>query len=81
MAARQVSGSGRMRLDEEIHDVGVWDVIRVAPEVVRAFEAGPDGLELIAVGGSHARGRRRRAGRDALAVQYVTAVGVLISRR
>ncbi|MBV8998088.1 MAG: hypothetical protein JO304_03445 [Solirubrobacterales bacterium] len=26
-------------------------VIRVAPEVVRAFEAGPDGLDIIAVGG------------------------------
>jgi hypothetical protein len=25
--------------------------VRVAPEVVRAFEAGPDGLDLIAVGG------------------------------
>jgi hypothetical protein len=28
----------------------VDDVVRVAPEVVRAFEGGPDGLELIAVG-------------------------------
>jgi quercetin dioxygenase-like cupin family protein len=46
-----VAGSGRMRLDDEIRDVRQWDVIRVAPEVVRAFEAGPDGLELIAVGG------------------------------
>jgi hypothetical protein len=26
-------------------------VLRVAPEVVRAFEAGPDGLDLLAVGG------------------------------
>ena len=25
--------------------------MRVAPEVVRAFEAGPGGLELIAIGG------------------------------
>ena len=31
--------------------IGPWDVIRVAPEVVRSFESGPDGLELIAVGG------------------------------
>jgi mannose-6-phosphate isomerase-like protein (cupin superfamily) len=46
-----VAGSGRVRLDEEVRDVAVWDVIRVAPAVVRAFEAGPDGLELIAVGG------------------------------
>ena len=47
-----VSGTGRVRLDDEIHDVRQWDVIRVAPEVVRAFEAGDDGLDLIAIGGT-----------------------------
>jgi quercetin dioxygenase-like cupin family protein len=46
-----VGGSGRIRLDDEVHEVRQWDVVRVAPEVVRAFEAGPDGLELLAVGG------------------------------
>src|SRR3954470_13526724 len=46
-----VAGSGRVRLDDEIRDIRQWDVIRVAPEVIRAFEAGPDGLDLIAVGG------------------------------
>jgi mannose-6-phosphate isomerase-like protein (cupin superfamily) len=46
-----VAGSGRVKLDDEIQDVKQWDVIRVAPTVTRAFEAGPDGLELIAVGG------------------------------
>jgi mannose-6-phosphate isomerase-like protein (cupin superfamily) len=46
-----VGGSGRVRLDDEIRDIRRWDVIRVAPEVVRAFEAGPEGLDLIAVGG------------------------------
>ena len=46
-----VEGSGRVRLDDEIREVRRWDVIRVAPEVVRAFEAGPDGLTIIAVGG------------------------------
>lgn len=45
------AGSGRVRLDDEVRDVRQWDVIRVAPEVVRAFEAGPDGLDVIAVGG------------------------------
>jgi quercetin dioxygenase-like cupin family protein len=45
------AGSGRVRLDDEVHDVRQWDVIRVAPEVIRAFEAGPDGLDVIAVGG------------------------------
>ena len=45
-----VAGSGRAKLEDEIVDVGLWDVIRVTPHVIRAFEAGPDGLELICVG-------------------------------
>jgi quercetin dioxygenase-like cupin family protein len=46
-----VAGSGRVLLDGEVHELRQWDVLRVAPEVVRAFEAGPDGLQLIAIGG------------------------------
>jgi len=45
-----VAGSGRLKLDDEIIDVARWDAVRMAPEVTRALEAGPDGLELIAVG-------------------------------
>jgi uncharacterized cupin superfamily protein len=45
-----VGGSGRIRIDDEVHAIGQWDVIRVSPEAIRAFEAGDDGLELIAVG-------------------------------
>jgi mannose-6-phosphate isomerase-like protein (cupin superfamily) len=44
------AGSGRMRLDDEIVELRRWDVVRVAPDVVRAFEGGSDGLELIAIG-------------------------------
>jgi quercetin dioxygenase-like cupin family protein len=51
-----VAGSGRVRLDDELREIRLWDVIRVAPEVVRAFEAGSDGLELIAVGGPKPEG-------------------------
>jgi mannose-6-phosphate isomerase-like protein (cupin superfamily) len=51
-----VSGSGRMRLDNDIVELGEWDVVRVAPEVVRGFEGGPDGLELIAVGSDRPEG-------------------------
>src|SRR3954453_2858426 len=51
-----IAGSGRVRLDDEIRDIRQWDVIRIAPEVIRAFEAGPDGLDLIAVGGSKPEG-------------------------
>jgi mannose-6-phosphate isomerase-like protein (cupin superfamily) len=51
-----VSGSGRMLLDGETVELRHWDVVRVAPEVVRAFEAGPEGLELIAIGGPKPEG-------------------------
>jgi quercetin dioxygenase-like cupin family protein len=46
-----VAGAGRVLLDGEVLELRQWDVLRVAPEVVRAFEAGPEGLDLIAVGG------------------------------
>jgi quercetin dioxygenase-like cupin family protein len=46
-----VGGSGRLLLDGEVLEVREWDVVRVAPDVVRAFEAGADGLEIVAVGG------------------------------
>jgi mannose-6-phosphate isomerase-like protein (cupin superfamily) len=46
-----VAGSGRILLDDETLELHPWDVVRVAPEVVRAFEAGPEGLDLIAIGG------------------------------
>jgi quercetin dioxygenase-like cupin family protein len=46
-----VAGSGRLLLDDEVLELVQWDLVRVAPEVVRAFEAGPDGLDVIAVGG------------------------------
>ena len=45
-----VAGSGRMKLDEEIVELKRWDVVRVAPSVVRAIEGGPEGLEIVAVG-------------------------------
>ena len=51
-----VSGSGRVRLDDEVHAVAEWDVVRVSPQTVRAFEAGDDGLELIAVGSDRPEG-------------------------
>jgi uncharacterized cupin superfamily protein len=49
-----LSGCGRAKLDGELLDVGPLDAIRVAPATARAFEAGPDGLELLAFGAHHA---------------------------
>jgi mannose-6-phosphate isomerase-like protein (cupin superfamily) len=51
-----VGGSGRIRLDDEIVELRRWDVVRVAPGVVRGFEAGPEGLDLIAVGSDKPEG-------------------------
>jgi mannose-6-phosphate isomerase-like protein (cupin superfamily) len=51
-----VAGSGRMLLDGEVVELQPWDTVRVAPEVVRAFAAGPDGLEVIAIGGPKPEG-------------------------
>ncbi|MEA2267778.1 MAG: hypothetical protein QOD55_1774 [Solirubrobacteraceae bacterium] len=51
-----VAGSGEMLLDDEVVAVRQWDVVRVAPQVLRAFAAGPDGLEVIAVGGPKPEG-------------------------
>ena len=48
-----LSGSGRANLDGEIVEVAERDALRVAPGVTRAFEAGPDGLELLAFGPKH----------------------------
>jgi mannose-6-phosphate isomerase-like protein (cupin superfamily) len=43
-------GSGRVKIEDEIHDVRQWDVVRVGPGTTRNFEAGEEGLELLAFG-------------------------------
>ena len=45
-----IAGGGKLRLDDEILEVRALDAVRIAPEVVRGFEAGPDGAELLAFG-------------------------------
>jgi mannose-6-phosphate isomerase-like protein (cupin superfamily) len=48
-----IGGSGRVKLDDEILDVKLMDAIRIASGVVRSLEAGPDGLEYLALGAHH----------------------------
>ncbi len=48
-----LSGSGRIKLDDDIVDLGPLDAIRIAPGVIRQLEAGSDGLEFLAVGPRH----------------------------
>jgi uncharacterized cupin superfamily protein len=45
-----LEGGGKIKLDDELVDVQPRDAIRVSPHVARAFEAGPDGLEFLAMG-------------------------------
>jgi quercetin dioxygenase-like cupin family protein len=51
-----VSGSGRVKLDDDVHELNLWDVIRVSPAVARAFEGGPDGMEIVAIGADRPEG-------------------------
>jgi mannose-6-phosphate isomerase-like protein (cupin superfamily) len=48
-----IAGSGRVRLDDDIVELAHYDFLRVAPEVKRRFEAGPEGLEYIVFGTRH----------------------------
>jgi mannose-6-phosphate isomerase-like protein (cupin superfamily) len=45
-----LSGSGRVKLDDEVRELRQWDAVRVPAPVARGFASGPDGLELLAIG-------------------------------
>jgi len=49
-----LAGSGRAKLDDDVVEIEVLDAIRVAPTVTRAFEAGAEGLDMLAFGPRHA---------------------------
>lgn len=46
-----LAGSGRFKLDDEIVGVAAKDVVYCPPAVMREWEAGPDGLHMLAFGG------------------------------
>lgn len=45
-----ISGSGRVKVDDELLEMGPLLAVRVAPGSVRELEAGPEGLEVLAFG-------------------------------
>jgi quinol monooxygenase YgiN/mannose-6-phosphate isomerase-like protein (cupin superfamily) len=49
-----LAGSGQVKVDDEVREVRALDAIRFAPGSSRAFQAGPDGLELLIFGPHHA---------------------------
>lgn len=45
-----VRGSGRVKVEDEIVEIGEWDAIRFDKDTMRNVEAGPDGIEYVAFG-------------------------------
>jgi mannose-6-phosphate isomerase-like protein (cupin superfamily) len=45
-----VRGSGRVKVGDEVVELGEWDAIRFDTDTMRQMEAGPDGMEYIAFG-------------------------------
>jgi mannose-6-phosphate isomerase-like protein (cupin superfamily) len=48
-----IAGSGLMKMDDEIVEIVELDAIRISPQTARGFEAGPEGISLLAVGARH----------------------------
>jgi mannose-6-phosphate isomerase-like protein (cupin superfamily) len=45
-----VAGSARLKLDDDLVEMGTWDAVRVPPGVTRGMEGGPEGAEILAFG-------------------------------
>ena len=45
-----VRGSARIKVEDEIVELGEWDAIRFPKNTMRDVEAGPDGVEYLAFG-------------------------------
>ena len=49
-----VTGSARLKLDDDILDLKPFDAVRIPPGVMRNLEGGPDGAELLLFGAPQA---------------------------
>jgi mannose-6-phosphate isomerase-like protein (cupin superfamily) len=45
-----IRGSGRVKVEDEIVELGEWDAIKFDMDTMRNVEAGPDGIEYLAFG-------------------------------
>jgi len=45
-----LSGGGRMNIGVEVVELRPWDMVRVPPGTIRNPEAGPEGMEVLAIG-------------------------------
>lgn len=56
-----VGSSARAKIGDEVIELGAWDAVRVSPETMRAFEAGPEGAEILAFGAPNTENRDAEA--------------------
>jgi mannose-6-phosphate isomerase-like protein (cupin superfamily) len=45
-----LSGSARLKLDDEVIDLEPMDAVRIHKDTMRNFESGPEGVEVLAIG-------------------------------
>jgi len=45
-----VSGSMRVKHGDDVKELNPWDAVRISKETMRGMEAGPEGVEFIAIG-------------------------------
>lgn len=45
-----VEGSALLAIDDQVHEIGPWDAVRVAPAAIRCLEGGPEGAVILAIG-------------------------------
>jgi mannose-6-phosphate isomerase-like protein (cupin superfamily) len=45
-----VDGSARVKLDDEVVELGTWDAVRIPPGVWRGLEGGSEGAQVLAFG-------------------------------
>jgi mannose-6-phosphate isomerase-like protein (cupin superfamily) len=45
-----LSGSARLKVDDEVVELKEWDAIRLPPGTTRQWHSGPEGFELLAIG-------------------------------
>jgi uncharacterized cupin superfamily protein len=45
-----LAGGGRIKIDDDVVEIAQWDAVRVPAGAVRNLEAGPSGMEILAVG-------------------------------
>ena len=58
-----LSGSGRFRVEEEVIEVGPHDIVYCPVNTMREWEAGPEGMDLLAFG-AHTEGENTEMKQD-----------------